>query len=97
MHWLIGECDDDWLAEYGGTEKLELDPIATEQWLRQHFAVTAVTERNFLKRNFDRTTEFYNGRTSDVARGVQTSDVFFQAENAPKPFSTRALPRTPLG
>jgi len=25
------------------------------------------------------------------------SDVFFQAENAPKPFSAGALPRTPLG
>jgi len=37
MPWLVGV--DDWLASYGTTEKIELDPISTEEWLRQLFAV----------------------------------------------------------
>jgi len=30
---------DDWLASYGTTEKIELDPISTEERLRQLFSV----------------------------------------------------------
>jgi len=37
MLWLVGV--DDWLASYGTTEKIELDPISTEERLRQLFAV----------------------------------------------------------
>jgi len=39
MPWLVGV--DDWLASYGTTEKIELDPISssTEERLRQLFAV----------------------------------------------------------
>ena len=39
MPWLVGV--DDWLASYGttATEKIELDPISTEERLRQLFAV----------------------------------------------------------
>jgi len=35
--WLVGV--DDWLASYGTNGKIELDPIATEERLRQLFAV----------------------------------------------------------
>jgi len=45
MRWLVGV--DDWLASYirnGTTKKIELDPISTEERLRQLF----VKERNFL-------------------------------------------------
>jgi len=37
MPWLVGV--DDWLASYGTTEKIELDPISTEERLRQLFDV----------------------------------------------------------
>jgi len=37
MLWLVGV--DDWLATYGTTEKIELDPISMEEQLRQLFAV----------------------------------------------------------
>ena len=49
--------------------------------------------------------EEQDGAGSGLARGgqqgsgpkLQTSDVFFQAENAPKLFSAGVTPRTPLG
>jgi len=32
MPWLVGV--DDWLASYGTTEKIELDPISSEAFCR---------------------------------------------------------------
>jgi len=48
MCWLVGV--DDWLASYEITEKIELDPVSTEERLRQLFAVHGCngTERSFL-------------------------------------------------
>jgi len=48
MPWLIGV--DDWLTSHGTMEKIELDPISTEEQLRQLFAVYGCngTEWNFL-------------------------------------------------
>jgi len=69
MPWLVGV--DDWLASYGttATEKVELDPISTEERLRQLFAIYGCngTKLIFLC-NFYRTTEFYNGRTAKRQR-----------------------------
>jgi len=46
MPWLLGV--DDWLASYGTTEKIELDPISTEDGYGSFLPFTTVTERNFL-------------------------------------------------
>jgi len=47
MPWLAGV--DDWLASYGREQrKNRTGSISTEEWLWQLFAISAVTERNFL-------------------------------------------------
>ena len=47
MHWLVGV--DDWLASYcyGTTEKTELDPISTEEQLRQLLAIYGCSGTEF--------------------------------------------------
>ena len=65
MRWLVGV--DDWLASYGTEQrKIELDPISTEERLRQLFAVYSCngTEFSYVifkeQRNFT-TAERRNG------------------------------------
>jgi len=66
MPWLVGV--DDWLASFGTTEKIELDPISTEERLQQLFAVYGCNGTEFSYVIFYRTTEFYNGRTAKRQR-----------------------------
>ena len=65
MPWLVGV--DDWLASYGMEQrKIELDPISTEERLRQLFAVYGCNRTEFSyvifteQRNFT-TAERRNG------------------------------------
>jgi len=51
MPWLVGV--DDWLASYGTEQrKIELDPISTEERLRQLFAVYSCNGTEFSYVNF---------------------------------------------
>jgi len=58
-----------WPATERNNGKIELDPISTEERLRQLFAVYGCngTEFSYVY-NFYRTTEFYNGRTAKRQR-----------------------------
>jgi len=67
MPWLLGV--DDWLASYGTEQrkKIEVDPISSEEWSRQLFAVYGCngTEFSYViffteQRNFT-TAERRNG------------------------------------
>jgi len=66
--WLVGV--DDWLANYGttATEKIELDPVSTEERLRQLFAVYGCNGTEFSFTQCLQNNGIYNGRTAKRQR-----------------------------
>jgi len=56
------QCRYDWLSSYRTTEKLDVDPISTDERQRRIFAIYGSTRRNFLT-DFLVSTEFENGIT----------------------------------
>jgi len=68
MPWLVGV--NDWLACFGTTEKIVLDPISTEERLRQLFAVYGCngTELSYAIFTVNGILQRQNGETATEER-----------------------------